>query len=1098
MRKILAATVALGPLCLACAAFADTTITSSTSNALKTSTAGNITINAGGSVNVKTGEAVTVDSSNSVSNAGSITMNVAGNSTTGLKLIAGNTGEITNSGTIDLEDGYSRPDANKDGLPDGPWATGTDRRGLWLTGPGAFTGNITNSGGITVKGESSYGVALDSVLTGNFASTGTITVTGDNSYGFRSTAAINGVAPVSGTAEALHIGGSVSVTGNASQGIDVEGDVTGGRVTFDGSVTVTGFSSTNRFVGTVFNKLDPSDLAQSGPAVTLAGNLSNGALFDATPTGNISATTDLDGDGVADTTQKTSAITVFGSAPALQIGSAAQTNDITLGAVGTGNATAAADYNYGLIVKGSIAADGVWDRYTPTSGPQQQFSAVAVQIGAGGGNVTIAGGIRNTGNITAQAFQSHATGIELKSGAEADTIRNEGVIKAQTVGANPGDDAVAILIGSGATTHTITNSGAINATVTGETNVSVIGNPTAIRDVSGTLTDIENRGSIVAMDDSGIPADEDLRTTAVDASNNTTGVTIHQYQLATSDPTPGMLGSIYLGTGADTLDVTAGTVTAPILNFGSGADQLIVNGPIAGGNITTTTSVIGAIYQGDGQLAIDVASGYLQQNNSHTLGIKDLHVGTTGTLVVTVDPSGGTPTGGFVVSGNAVFDNNSSLGIHFAHVVHGIATQQFVLVDASGGTLTVNGAINTSTLQANTPYLYEAAFDPSQIAAKKIVVDITPRTAQQLGMNGAEAQAYHPFLDALTNTTGDTNIESAFLAQTTKDGFFKLYDQLMPIDAAAPLLSLASGVDEVSRAMTDRRPVAEPGETTGWAQEIDFYANKKEHDSPGFSSFGFGIASGMERGTALGALGVSFAFTSSNLNAPATVNNDNNTANLLELGLYWRASTEHWRAWLRGAGGYAWFDSRRSFNGTAQILTARSKWSGYSAALAGGVSFQETFGRFFIRPEANIEYFYLNQGSHKEAGASETCGSGNATISCDSFDLGFERSSAEMATAVVMLNMGAKFGQDGWLQPEIHIGYRDNFLFDTGNGSAYFVQNPGELFALTSDSLKGGGAVIGFRIMATGPGGFLALEGDTDLLKYYKRYQILIRAGYRF
>jgi hypothetical protein len=1086
----LAATVALGPLCLACAAHADTQIANATTNAVKTSTGGNITITSSGSIAVKTGAAVTVDSSNSVSNAGAITMNVAGNSTTGILITtgAGISGNVANSGTIDLEDGFTRTDSNGDGIKDGPWASGTDRCGICLTGAGALTGNITvPSGTITVKGENSFGIKLDSQLNGNFSAAGSITVVGDNSVGFQSLKKIqgDGVAPTGGVAESVHLGGSISVTGQGAKGVDIEGDVTGGRTVFDSSITVTGYSITSRVVGTVFTKMDPSDFAQSGPAVTIAGNLSNGALFDAVPAGNISSSTDLDSDGVVDTNQHASSITVFGSAPAIQIGSAAQTNDIVLSPVGTTVAGAAADYNYGLILKGTVTANALFDRVGANT-----FSATAVQIGAGGGNVTIAGGIRNTGSITATAFQAQATGLSLTSGATAPVIRNEGTIAANSTSVGLGDDAVAILIGANATTNVITNSnfGRIAAGVSGESSKSTIGDAVAIRDVSGTLNDVENRGSIIAFDDSGLPPDEDPRLTAVDDKNNTTGVTIHQFQLAPGDTTPAIVGSIFMGSGADTLNVESGTVRGAFIDFGTGLDSLIVNGPIAGGNVSVTTSVIGAIYQADGQLSIDVASGYLQQNNSHTLAITNLHVGSNGTLVVTMNPNGGSPTGGFLVSNAAVFDNNASIGVRFASLV--TTPSQFVLVDASGGTLTVNGSLNTSSLQVNTPFLYEATFDPSQIALKKIVIDVVPRTAQQLGMNAAEAAMYPAFLLAAPS---DSDVETAFLNQTTKSGFFKLYDQMMPMDAAAPLLSLATGVEAVSRAMFDRRPITEPGELTGWAQEIDFFATKKAHDSLGFSTFGFGLASGIERGTALGALGVSLAFTSSNLNTPDTINNNIQSDNLLELGVYWRYQANNFRAWARGAGGYAWFDSTREFTGTPTLLKATARWSGYSAAAAGGVSYEANIGRYYFRPEASAEYFYLSQNAHAEGGAGEPCGN----LTCDSFDLGFKESSAHMATALVMLNMGARFGEGGWLQPELHVGYRQNFAFQTG-GMAFYVINPSTLFALTSDSLAGGGPVLGFRVMAAGPGGFIALEGDTDLMKLYRNYKIYIRAGYRF
>ena len=79
------------------------------------------------------------------------------------------------------------------------------------------------------------------------------------------------------------------------------------------------------------SKLDSDDLLQGGSAVVVAGNVAAGILLDAKPADPIANDTDEDDDGIADANETTAAITSFGSAPALVIGSATQ--DITIGAV---------------------------------------------------------------------------------------------------------------------------------------------------------------------------------------------------------------------------------------------------------------------------------------------------------------------------------------------------------------------------------------------------------------------------------------------------------------------------------------------------------------------------------------------------------------------------------------------------------------------------------------------------------------------------------------------------------------------------------------------------------------------------------------------
>ena len=60
-----------------------------------------------------------------------------------------------------------------------------------MLGGGTYTGNIVNSGTITIEGNQSAGIAIDSALTGSLTNTGTITVLGNDSFGIRA-GAVNG------------------------------------------------------------------------------------------------------------------------------------------------------------------------------------------------------------------------------------------------------------------------------------------------------------------------------------------------------------------------------------------------------------------------------------------------------------------------------------------------------------------------------------------------------------------------------------------------------------------------------------------------------------------------------------------------------------------------------------------------------------------------------------------------------------------------------------------------------------------------------------------------------------------------------------------
>src|SRR5690606_8502703 len=140
--------------------------------------------------------------------------------------------------------------------------------------------------------------------------------------------------------------------------------------------------------------------------------------------------------------------------------------------------------------------------------------------------------------------------------------------------------------------------------------------------------------------------------------------------------------------------------------------------------------------------------------------------------------------------------------------------------------------------QDNSPFLYvvEGGVDA---AAGEVYADVRRRTAEEADLIPVEAAMYDAFYEALG---GGEALRNAFLAQTSRDEFINLYEQLLPEHSGGPLLSLASGVDAVTRALTGRNATAAPGETSAWVQEISFYADKDKTDTYGFRSEGFGVA----------------------------------------------------------------------------------------------------------------------------------------------------------------------------------------------------------------------------------------------------------------
>ena len=199
------------------------------------------------------------------SDLGSIKFENAADNSTGILVVGGTTGSVTNTGSITIADDLNPTDSDNDGDADGVYAHGTGRAGIRLDGgPSAFTGSILNdtAGSITVDGNQSYGILLNQQMVGDLTNKGSIRVVGDGSYGIRTRDDVTGLVTVRG---------SVNVVGAGSIGVSLEDTVTG-RVTLGGAIVSTGFRYTQRD-DTARPHLDADDLLIGGPAVVIGAKI---------------------------------------------------------------------------------------------------------------------------------------------------------------------------------------------------------------------------------------------------------------------------------------------------------------------------------------------------------------------------------------------------------------------------------------------------------------------------------------------------------------------------------------------------------------------------------------------------------------------------------------------------------------------------------------------------------------------------------------------------------------------------------------------------------------------------------------------------------
>ncbi len=1136
MRKTLVAAVALAPLCLAASrglALATDTISSGVNSPVQTATAtggapDSIDIVAGGSVTVTgTTPAVTLNSGttatpNNVGVEGAI--NITGvNNSVGLRDAGGGVGSVTVSGTISNSESYS-PSTNSDGFSDTPFASvgSTGRFGIQVFGTTPAVGDIDNLGTITVKGDLSAGVSIEGPLTGSLFNSGTITYVGDSGAAIRSLSA----GSISGD---VNITGPVSAQGTSSSAINLAGDV-GGHVLIESTITGTGYATSARpTTTTTLNNVQAAgdQLLQSAGAVIITGNVGGGVFVGSPPVGTTTSTgaaVDLDGDGVPDVSEGSGSITNFGSAPALSIGggSTATTIGTFLNAAGTNPDTdvglpAGSTNAFGVIIRGSVSGQGVYDT----------VPATGLQIGTNNGaGVSIAGGVRVVGSVSAQSFEANATAIDIKQGSIVPEIRNENFIAASishsVVATNfpAGIVATGIQIESGANVGSISNFGTLEASANGDHMTAV-----AVRDASGSVTNILNEGVISA----GVtPVTAGLvlptgSTTALDlsmtgAAPSTTGVTLTQQvnpnpiavevstttnsagvvsttaalttatattttttttttagvttTTTTTTPTfPQIVGDVLLGNGTNTVNILGGSVTGALsLGYGGGTAFTLGQTANASGQLAEF-----AIYQGDlsytGQsLALNVANGSLINTKASTLGLSSLHVGGNSLLYAAIDPSNTTTDHTlYNVSGTATFDSGAQIGIFLRSPLFTETTYTVVqaanLVDNSGGTLALN----------QVPFVLVGT-ETTNTANGTIAVNLRRRTAAEAGLNPAESSSLNAVYTSLTN---DPVIEGAVLGQYTRSSFLNVYDQLLPDYAGGIFQLTLAASDAVTRATSRVNDIENPSGTRGaWAEEVAFGVNRsRSSESAGYQGGGFGFVGGLETGGAgLGAFGLTGSFLTGDVKNPHSPGDNLSSFSEGEGGAYWQAQLGGLRADARVGGGYLLYANRRELllkdaSGNVTLdRSSKASSSGYTATGHFGLGYQTgQIGGIYFRPQVHGDYFYLNQGSYTEHNGAETSGA-------DGFDLSVATRNGNEASGTAGLVTGVTFGQGFKWRPELEVGYRNVFSGTSGATTANFTN--GTPFTIDPNSVKGGG-----------PTARLDVKADTDF------YELNFEAG---
>ena len=1058
---------------------------------------GDITITEDGSIELTGVEgqvAVTMDSDNNITHDGSILIEDT-NNVTGIVLDANRTGDLTMSGSISLIEDYTREDTDDDEDDDGPLAIGENRVGIRLERGGTHTGdiNLQTGASISVEGNQSAGIILGSDLDGALTIDGSVDVLGEDAIGIEIDDGVTGNVLISN---------GVSAQGANARGVSVYGDV-GGNLTIEGSIISTGFTDTGESnylaplaidddTDPLEERIDAEDLNDNGPAVAIGGSLANGFLVNGNIDDFISTedTEDETKDTIEDFDENraTGVITSVGSGPAVLISpdlNDAATDSITLGTVietvrdttdddedeDVTETLAVFDYEYGLINRGSIIANGL----------NVGYEATALRIeGSTDGNftTTITGGALNAGAITADAREADATAISLGSGAILGTLENSGTISAD-VSSLTDYSATALLIEAGAELSELTNSGTITASTFGEA-----ANAFAIRDLSNGLTDITNTGLISAFHSiDGTEVDDVGVTRAIDLSASTQDITLLQTLATPTDDVnsddvidsddvvpPTLVGDVLFGSGNDTLTSTSGTIAGDI-DFGLGDAIMTLSGTDFTGDVIfsdgdnalslNSLTFVGDITFGGNSanfnLTNTVFSGQIisaGELDSLTAIDTDLlfSEGTAATMTtfsltgdsllqVDLDPNAINSPATLTVTDTATLGDSVTIRPD----LQGISSTDFTHTFIDAGSLVFDGTLDDSLIQ-DSPFIYNVELVATDDERDTLDLEFSLKTTDELGLDLNQAAAYGAILDVFSN---DDELGAALAEVTEESDFFQIYNLLLPQRTDAATRYLSSQSSAVFGALGNRiKTLSNHDEKPFglWAQEYFTMIDIEEDtDVPGYNGSGLGFAAGLDsRLGFLDVAGLHVNYSSGDFEEKTGGSNPVTTSSF-GIGLYAKESLGPLDFVIASQVSSVDFNSRREIEIDEFVFDQSAEWSGTSSMTSASVSSEFKMGQFYARPQVSVDYFMLEQDGYTETGDERLA-------------LEIAAADTDRSSATAVLDLGARLPvgslSPSFIIPEVSIGYRGELSSTPYETTARFLSSEETFDILAQDSFS--------------------------------------------
>ena len=331
--------------------------------------------------------------------------------------------------------------------------------------------------------------------------------------------------------------------------------------------------------------------------------------------------------------------------------------------------------------------------------------------------------------------------------------------------------------------------------------------------------------------------------------------------------------------------------------------------------------------------------------------------------------------------------------------------------------------------------------------ANQLAVDITRKSATELGLNTSQGAAYNALYAAMG---ADAELGGVFLGIRSGELFRSTVDQLLPDHAGATFRMISQGTRTMGRLTTDPAgPIVLAGKLRIALEAGAWGGSKQQATNQHYKYDGLGAALSAEMDIGLGFIGADLTWIwNENLVNGET---QNITSNAYMAGAHWRGSWGGISAFARGGIGTVDFKSKRNFQGAGTSgpvnRTMTGNWDGTVTHFSAGISGEGGGKTFFFRPSVQIDYVRLTEKGWSETGGTTA---GNMTIAARaSKDLSLE------GGLTLGIDFSGRSNRDSnWFRVEAEGGRRQ--LLDGEAGATTARYGAGTPFTLQAEELRSG------------------------------------------